>query len=558
MSMNYDTASVSEVEDGTTQESLYSEVSKLRLKDAVIYYQGLLAQNNLISSESSASISHEAMLMGEEIFQNTLDILAEKIIVSDEELIHENERCQEVLFEKVEGDVSSDEYEPEEKKRYVEYIPLDYKIKVVNIAKAHPTWNLQSLQKNGCSHLKKMEYLSKWEEEIKKGGNLFDKYSILDSWTYDRFVEARENYQQVTTRNLQQWALAAAGQFAEFEFKASESWVKKFKNKHGIRQRKVTKFVSKRETATIEETLASAATFRKQALKLIPNFNKDYVINTDQTGCQYQSNYNRTLAVKGSKTIFVKRNDMNKVTHSYTAQYSLSLSGKVLPKVFICLQEATGNFGPRVQKSVNRYAEKYRNVVIKSSKSGKLTSGLYIDFLNDCLKPYVREEQFLLLLDSWGGHATPEIHDEIFQDDQQLSTCTIKVIPPKCTPLLQPCDVYFYRQVKNLIKRLQNCAYLIENDREINSREDCIKIQSIVHHQLSSPIFREMIRYAWYAAKLSKEREIFYNVNEVCFPTNLLKNRCSCEQSSFINCARCQNIFCFQCFYDNYHSGSCI
>ncbi|GBL79501.1 hypothetical protein AVEN_92654-1 [Araneus ventricosus] len=204
---------------------------------------------------------------------------------------------------------------------------------------------------------------------IKKGENLFDKYSILDSWTYDRFVEARENYQQVTTRNLQQWALAAAGQFAEFEFKASESWVKKFKNKHGIHQRKVTKFASKRETTTIEETLA--ATFRQQTLKLIPNFNKDYVINTDQTG----------------------------------------------------------------------------------------------------------EEQFLLLLDSWGGHAAPEIHDEIFQDDQQLSTCTIKVIPPKCTPLLQPCDVYFYRQVKNLIKRLQNCAYLIENDQEINSREDCIKIQ---------------------------------------------------------------------------------
>ncbi|GBN61938.1 hypothetical protein AVEN_186336-1 [Araneus ventricosus] len=77
MSMNYNTASVSEVKDATTQE--YSEVSKLRSKDAVIYYQGLLAQNNLISSESSASISHEAMWMGEEIFQNTLVILAETI-----------------------------------------------------------------------------------------------------------------------------------------------------------------------------------------------------------------------------------------------------------------------------------------------------------------------------------------------------------------------------------------------------------------------------------------------------------------------------------------------
>ncbi|GBL75668.1 hypothetical protein AVEN_154980-1 [Araneus ventricosus] len=98
MSMNYNTASVSEVEDGTTQESLYSKVSQLRLKDAVIYYQGLLTQNNLISSDPSASISNEAMLMGEEIFQNTLAILAEKSIVRDEELIHENEGCQKSYF----------------------------------------------------------------------------------------------------------------------------------------------------------------------------------------------------------------------------------------------------------------------------------------------------------------------------------------------------------------------------------------------------------------------------------------------------------------------------
>lgn len=161
---------------------------------------------------------------------------------------------------------------------------MDYKIKVVNIAKKHPTWNLQSLQKNGCSRLKRKEYLSKWEEDIKKGGNKFDKYTIIDSWTYDRFVEARQNYQQVTTKNLQQWALSAVGQFGDFEFKASERWVKKFKSIHAIRQRKITKFVSQRETATLEEILKSAATFGTQALKLIPKFNKNFVINTDQTG----------------------------------------------------------------------------------------------------------------------------------------------------------------------------------------------------------------------------------------------------------------------------------
>lgn len=275
-------------------------------------------------------------------------------------------------------------------------------------------------------------------------------------------------------------------------------------------------------------------------------------------GCQYQSTFNRTLAEKGSKTVFVKRQDMNKISHSYTAQYAITLSGELLPHVFVCLQEPTGKFGPRVQKLVDEYAQKFKNIIIKCSKSGKLTTGLYTDFLKNCLKPFVGSKNFLLLIDSWGGQTNPEIYDEVFQDENHFPTCTVKIIPPKCTPIIQPCDVYFYRQVKNLIKHLQNSAYLIEQNREINSREDCIKIQSIVHHQLSSPIFNEMIKFAWHAAKLSEDRDIFLNVNNVCFPTDLLKNHCSCKNSAFINCARCQKIFCFKCFYDNYHSGLCL
>lgn len=249
---------------------------------------------------------------------------------------------------------------------------------------------------------------------------------------------------------------------------------------------------------------------------------------------------------------------MNKVTHSYTAQYSLTLSGKVLPRVYVCLQETTGAFGPRVQKLVDEYAKKYTNVIITSSKSGKLTTALYTGFLKNCIKPYTGDETFLLLIDSWGGQTNPQLYDDVFRSKQKKPTCTIKVIPPKCTPLVQPCDVYFYRQVKNLIKKMQNCSYLIENSREINSREDCITIQSIVHHQLSSPIFENMIKYAWFASKLSEERTIFQNVNEVCFPTDELKMSCQCKNSSFICCARCRVVLCFPCFYDKYHSEDCM
>ena len=115
-----------------------------------------------------------------------------------------------------------------------------------------------------------------------------------------------------------------------------------------------------------------------------------------------------------SKTVFVKRKDINKVTHSYTAQYSITLSKLVLPQVFVCLQVGTGTFRPRVQKQVHEYIKKYENVVVTSSKSGKIGTSLYSTFLTKCIKSYVGKEKFLFLIDSWGGQTRLEMYDEIF------------------------------------------------------------------------------------------------------------------------------------------------
>jgi len=61
------------------------------LKDALVHYEGLLAENNLIASTSSATIFDEIMLIGKELYDNALEILGEKKLVTDEELIHMNE-----------------------------------------------------------------------------------------------------------------------------------------------------------------------------------------------------------------------------------------------------------------------------------------------------------------------------------------------------------------------------------------------------------------------------------------------------------------------------------
>ncbi|XP_025832862.1 uncharacterized protein LOC108734939 [Agrilus planipennis] len=545
--------SVEEIPDS----SLHSDFSKQRLKDGVVYYENLLLENDLIMESSSDTLSEDAMLIGRELYNSTLDVLSEKKFISDEELIHAQEECIEGNFEAI-ADDSHDDYVPDEKKfKKSDFITLEYKIKVLNVAKAHPTWKLDTLQKHGCGHLKRMDHLKVWEKDVEQGGTKFDKFHVIDSWTYDRFVEMRRNYKQVTTRNLQQWALAAASQFPDLQFKASNRWVAKFKQRHNICQRKITRFVSEKETYSIETILASAETFRLQTKQLISNFNSDFIINTDQTGCQYQSHFNRTLTDKGSKTVFANVQDMNKLSHTYTAQYSITLSGKLLPQVFICLQEPTGDFGPRIKQHVEEYVKKYRNVVVTSSKSGKLTTILYKKFLVKSLMPYVQKNKFLLLVDSWTGQTRAELYDEIFQDEEKMPTCTTKIIPPKCTPLVQPCDVYFYRQVKNFIKRLQSTADLLDKNYEIHSREDCLKIHSIVHHQLSAPIFHQMIQYAWFASGLCDTKKFFTNVNQACFSLDLLKTHCNCNKTAFICRSWCRKNVCFECFYHNYHSGSC-
>ncbi|XP_077279989.1 uncharacterized protein LOC143907229 [Temnothorax americanus] len=528
--------------------------------NALLYANSIYESNDLLTKEPPKRISSVSIAMAECFSSAIIDIINENYVMAQEDLILYEDSDNEGLYEECKDDPTEDEdYDPTDyEEPSDDYIPLQYKEKVVALAEAHPHWNLKTLQKRGASRLKRKDYLIQWKADVKSGGTRMDKLQTIDAETFERFKEARNCYEQVTTRTLQQWALVAAAPFqsANFTFQASSTWVTVFKRRHKIKQRKITKYVSHKDVATLEETLQSAERFQIQTKNIIPNFNLDFVINTDQTGCNYQTTYNRSLEFQEVKTVFVKKN-INKITHSYTAQYSLTASGKLLPFVYLCMQEPTNKFGPTVSKTVEKLTAEFGNVVVTCSKSGKLTKDLYKKYLETTLKPYVTDNNFLLIIDSWGGQTDAPLHDEVFGNDGK-ATCTLKVIPGKCTPFCQPCDVYFYRQVKNLIKRLQNASALIKEQREIASREDVIKIHSLVHHQLSAPSFTNMIKYAWYAAKLVEERTCFSNVNEICFPIMLGKQNCSvCKEISFIRCAWCMIYLCFKCFYDNYHVGHC-
>ncbi|CAK9799263.1 hypothetical protein ANTPLA_LOCUS1961 [Anthophora plagiata] len=326
-----------------------------------------------------------------------------------------------------------------------------------------------------------------------------------------------------------------------------------FKRKHNIRQRQVTRYVSRRKITTLQEIEESAKRFQHQTKNIITagTIPPHFIINTGQTGCEYRTSIKRSLlSHKGEKATQIAIDSIFKMTHSYTAQY-------LIPKVFICLQELKGSFGLQVQNIVESLMNQYENVFITCTKSGKLTTPRYKEFLENVLKPYVEKNEFCLMIDSWSGQTDNSLYNDLFYDNENNTTCTLKVVPLQCTSICLPCDVYFYRQVKILLKQMQNSTFILQENRSLHSREDAIKMHSLIHNQLSAPIFEKMVQYALYASGLTKSCEIFLNVHQVCFPPKDNNKEYNYEELSFITCAWCEKRLCFRCFYDNYHPSVC-
>jgi len=538
-----------------------------------MYVPDMLLHFDIIYADPPGRFTQTAKEVAGKVFENFLKMLGKCVIVEETEyLLPDKAKRDETEMEQSTSSTTSSTSEeymlPESSTVTLNRVPFDIKLKIVMTANEHPNWSFKYLQSRFKQHLHHNSEIARFKKEIITGGTFNDKMDNIKKIVYDRFIETRNQKQLITRRQLQQWAMAAAAQFRNmeeesecaFRFVASPRWLSNFINAYRISNRRVTRYLSKKEIQSPKEILNSAIQFQNLILSISTDYNSEFIINTDQTGCEYRVNVARTYTHTNEKTVELFMGDLNKITHSYTAQYALTQSGILLNKVFVCLQEPGDKFGERVQIEVDKLLQLCKNVVVVCSKSGKLTSYLYDQFLKTILKPYVGNNPFLLIVDSWGGQKNINMYNANFINDENRPTCNLQFIPPKCTPICQPCDVYFFRQVKIIIKRIQNCPdILIDGEKkELNSRYDAIRIQSLTHYLLCAPKFKNMIQFAWYASKLAKERDIFYNVNQLCFPVNVHNYKCWCQKNySFIKCSWCAFYLCFQCFYVNFHPQHC-
>lgn len=431
-------------------------------------------------------------------------------------------------------------------------------MEILKLIAAHPNWNIKTIQKHGGKEFKYHHYKARWEDQIKRGGTKFEKYRFIDNYVFTKFEESRKCYKFVKERDLQFWGIQAAQTFRDpgFVFRGGHTWLFNFKSRHGISSRKVTNLIGRRDVLSLDSILQSARQFQEDFRRFSTGFKTEQIYNTDQVGFMYEILGNRTLSFTGEKdTLGVAKSPTNLATHSYTVQYVISMDGKFLGDAFVCLQERSGRLGPIVQEDLFPAS----NVSVTCSVSGKLTTSLYEYFLDKIVVPNV-DNDFLLMIDSWPGQANALSYSERFGVNG-MPKCTLRIIPKKCTSICQPLDTTFHRQLKYFARAIYSEASLRYSDDnnpadEVTTRNNIIRLQSLLHNQMKAPIFEPMIRYSWYSAGLTDEKPLFLSVKEACFTFDG-KTDTTCEMQCgnlrFVKCAHCRRNLCFICFYYNYH-----
>ncbi len=115
-------------------------------------------------------------------------------------------------------------------------------------------------------------------------------------------------------------------------FKASQSFIDRFKIRYGIISRKVQNLVNNKHLNDKEILESEARNLRSEITNKVPNFDLNLIVNSDQTAFNYETVTKRTFSFKVEKT-FLKVQSKSAGTHSFTLQPTISYSGKYFKKL---------------------------------------------------------------------------------------------------------------------------------------------------------------------------------------------------------------------------------
>ena len=247
-------------------------------------------------------------------------------------------------------------------------------------------WSPKTIQKNFRKYQK---WMLARIRKIAAGESTRNKQAQIDQYVAEQFA-ARRNPGTTIVRGwmLRNWAGQKARELGH-DFKASDHWLRNFKNRHGIGSRKITDKIGRSKMRNAESIDAAAQAMRIQFTGMRHMFRDRLILNFDQSGFAYEISADRTLSYKGESDTILRVDQANKATHSYTVLPLISREGRAVGKLLICLQESGGRFGPRVSQQVAAAEQRLGNIVVQASASGKMSTELMTQWIQSVLLAYI-------------------------------------------------------------------------------------------------------------------------------------------------------------------------
>jgi len=362
----------------------------------------------------------------------------------------------------------------------------------------------------------------------------------LNKKVYSRFLDAFNEKHTINGLNIRSWAVKIADEMGCTTFKASQSWLDRWKKSYGIVNRKITKFVSSGHEEDEDLKREAAAKFAQAMQIKIERVGAENFYNADHTMIIKELRAKRSLHLKGAKTVTKQVQNLHGTTHSHTLVPFISCDGRTLKKALMILQENTGfDFGPRIDKTLFRPP----NLHIICSKSGKQHAFQVEDMLDACFFPEIQSGAHLLL-DQWTGFKKLDTEDLEVKWGKEVE---LAGIPAGCTSLIQPLDVSWNFYFKEMQRKLTEKIIIEDIDFKVSDRNNTIKLVSFVFHQMGSPRYENLVKYAWYKSGYTTERPGYF-ANPSSFALSCTYRICestNCKNSSFLRCSWCAKHLCF-------------
>ena len=448
-------------------------------------------------------------------------------------------------------------YQPSQEKKS-DSLPDSYleKAHQYRFSCADPKGRLLSSIQSHYRRITSMSVLSKYaaRREKQQGMKKEEAVKLIGQRVLEQFKEYVSQHKVIKDRHLRQWGLQIKSEVApHIEFKASHGWCQVFKKRNGIVSRKTTKFVTKVYSSDQHDLNKESKDFVTQVrtIAIVRKLLPSQVLNADQSKVEKEMHSGRTHRFQGEKTVLSLVQSESALTHSYTIMPVIDAAGNLYSPMYMKLKETgDGSFPPTVD------VFQPKNVAVFSGTSSMMNKEDMVTFFKSCYFKSNVDKESLLVVDQWPS----------WKDKKTIATTVprgfkldVENIPAKCTPIAQPLDSFFFRQWKLFIRYIYD--FVIGGDYvKLFQRNNLIKLQSLVHHQFSAPIFREYRKYSWYkTGYLITRPEEFETPIQYCIDGQL-SDECQmstmddeCDGVPFIRCAHCTKSMCFNHFFLEYH-----